>query len=305
MSKPGDPEQPRQSLRAIAEQAVRSAREAAADTPPAKLEPKLALGFAPASSPPPAPVARPSPAVAKPAEVAAPAPRANTESATRQRLLLGVSLACAGAALVALLVSWLSAPTPSATAVSPVSVADPTPIAIAAPPPSTPTPIATGLAAPVSPASLPAAQPEVAREPEATPAVPRTIPRAAAAPAKQPTAPTGPSPQAAPAADPAAVASQPAASESQSGSVPLTPAVGAVQTAIGSVLGYARNCIAGEREASRARVTFAANGQVSQVAVSGPAAGTPAEACVKAALSKARVAPFQKPSYSVDTTVRP
>lgn len=85
----------------------------------------------------------------------------------------------------------------------------------------------------------------------------------------------------------------------------LTPSSGAVQAAVGSVLGNARNCVAGDREASRARVIFDSSGAVSAVAVSGPAAGTPAEACIKAALSKARVAPFQKPNYSVDTTIRP
>jgi hypothetical protein len=78
-----------------------------------------------------------------------------------------------------------------------------------------------------------------------------------------------------------------------------------VQAAVGSVLGNARVCVAGDREASRARVVFGSSGSVSQVTVTGPAAGTPAETCIKAALSKARVAPFQKANYSVDTTIRP
>ncbi|HEX2879689.1 MAG TPA: hypothetical protein VHO25_09125, partial [Polyangiaceae bacterium] len=85
----------------------------------------------------------------------------------------------------------------------------------------------------------------------------------------------------------------------------LTPSSGAVQAAVGSVLGNARSCVAGDREASRARVVFNSSGSVSQVTVTGPAAGTPAESCIKAALSKARVAPFQKANYSVDTTIRP
>jgi hypothetical protein len=78
-----------------------------------------------------------------------------------------------------------------------------------------------------------------------------------------------------------------------------------VQAAVGSVLGNARSCVAGDREPSRARVVFDGSGVVSGVTVTGPAAGTPAESCIKAALSKARVAPFQKPNYSVDTTIRP
>jgi hypothetical protein len=78
-----------------------------------------------------------------------------------------------------------------------------------------------------------------------------------------------------------------------------------VQAAVGSVLGNARSCVAGDREPSRARIVFDGSGVVSGVTVTGPAAGTPAESCIKAALSKARVAPFQKPNYSVDTTIRP
>lgn len=86
---------------------------------------------------------------------------------------------------------------------------------------------------------------------------------------------------------------------------PLEPGKGAVQAAIGSVLGGARACVAGHDAPSRATVTFGSSGKVSSVAVSGPAAGTPAEGCIRAALSQARVQPFQKPSYTAGLTIRP
>jgi hypothetical protein len=71
------------------------------------------------------------------------------------------------------------------------------------------------------------------------------------------------------------------------------------------VLGGARACVAGQDAPSSATVTFGSDGRVQSVGVSGPAAGTPAEACIKAALSKARVQPFARPSFTVSTPVRP
>ncbi len=89
------------------------------------------------------------------------------------------------------------------------------------------------------------------------------------------------------------------------GSMPETPSQGAIAGAIGSVRDAARACVAGQTEASRATITFASNGSVSSVSVSGGAAGTPAAGCIQAALKRARVAPFKKDSFSVGVTVRP
>ncbi|MFO0566561.1 MAG: hypothetical protein U0263_12910 [Polyangiaceae bacterium] len=89
------------------------------------------------------------------------------------------------------------------------------------------------------------------------------------------------------------------------GDVPDKPSTGAVQAAIGSVMGSARACVAGQDEDSRATITFGSDGMVKSVAVSGKAAGTPAEACIKAALGKARVQPFARPTFSVGATIRP
>ncbi len=87
--------------------------------------------------------------------------------------------------------------------------------------------------------------------------------------------------------------------------VPQKPSTGAVQAAIGSVLGSARACVAGHKQPSRATMTFGSNGRVKSVAVSGPAGGTAAESCIRSALSRARVQPFSRPTFSVGVTVRP
>jgi hypothetical protein len=89
------------------------------------------------------------------------------------------------------------------------------------------------------------------------------------------------------------------------GSLPETPSQGAIAGAIGSVRDAARACVAGMDEPSRATITFASNGSVSNVSVGGAAAGKPAAGCIQAALKRARVSPFKKDSFSVGVTVRP
>lgn len=89
------------------------------------------------------------------------------------------------------------------------------------------------------------------------------------------------------------------------GATPEKPALGAVQAAVGAVLGSARACVAGQDGASQATIVFGSDGKVTSVAVSGPAAGTNAEACIKAALSKARVQPFSRPTFAASTAIRP
>jgi hypothetical protein len=83
------------------------------------------------------------------------------------------------------------------------------------------------------------------------------------------------------------------------------PSAGAAQAAVGAVLGAARACIAGHPQPSSAQIVFGSDGQVSTVSVSGPAAGTPASACIESALKKARVQPFAASSFSLGVTVRP
>jgi hypothetical protein len=89
------------------------------------------------------------------------------------------------------------------------------------------------------------------------------------------------------------------------GSIPESPSQGAIQGAIGSVKGAAKGCVAGMDEPSRATITFASNGTVSSVSVSGGASGKPAASCIQSALKRARVGPFKRSSFTVGVTLRP
>lgn len=88
------------------------------------------------------------------------------------------------------------------------------------------------------------------------------------------------------------------------GTVPQKPSQGAVTGAIGAVLSGARACLGPDDPVSRASITFTSAGTVQSVSVSGGAAGKPAEACIKSALGKAKVAPFAEPTYTANITVR-
>jgi hypothetical protein len=89
------------------------------------------------------------------------------------------------------------------------------------------------------------------------------------------------------------------------GDIPELPAQGAISGALGSPRTAARNCIAGQDGPSRATIVFASSGNVQSVSVTGPAAGTPAEACIKTAMSKTVVGAFKHPTFSVSTTISP
>jgi hypothetical protein len=67
----------------------------------------------------------------------------------------------------------------------------------------------------------------------------------------------------------------------------------------------ARACLGPDDAVSHATVTFKSDGSVQSVAISGGAAGKPAEGCIRAALSKARVQPFVQPTFTAPATVRP
>jgi hypothetical protein len=88
------------------------------------------------------------------------------------------------------------------------------------------------------------------------------------------------------------------------GSVPLKPSVGALHGALGAALPGARACVDPDDAISHAMVTFQSDGSVQNVTVSGGAAGKPAEACIRAALMKARVPPFASPTFSAPATIR-
>lgn len=87
--------------------------------------------------------------------------------------------------------------------------------------------------------------------------------------------------------------------------LPDRPSVGDAQAAAGPALMKARMCLAGQEAGSQAKITFGSNGRVKNVTISGPAAGTPAESCLRSQLSSARVPPFSEKSFSFSLTVRP
>ena len=100
-------------------------------------------------------------------------------------------------------------------------------------------------------------------------------------------------------------AAAPTGPEFAPGMVPQKPSQGAVAGAIGAVLQNARTCLGPDDPISKALVVFGSSGAVSAVTVTGHAAGTPAEACIKTAFSKAKVNPFAESTYSANVTVRP
>jgi hypothetical protein len=168
----------------------------------------------------------------------------------------------------------------------------------------------------LDPTSLPAVPREtVARgEVKATEAAPKPAPAAAPAPAgagkvaaekvvldDDPKAAAKVAPSAAP--RPADSKLRPA--DTSSGDMTDRPSAGAAQAAVGAVLGAARSCVSGHPRPSSAQIVFGSDGQVQSVAVSGPAAGTPAASCIETALKKARVQPFAASSFSLGVTVRP
>lgn len=133
-------------------------------------------------------------------------------------------------------------------------------------------------------------------------ALERSGARAPAAPAPATARDTGEAPAVKPPAGP----SEPGMVMADSlGALPDHPSTGAVQAAVGTVMGAARACVAGQAAPSRATLNFGSDGRVQSVVVTGPAQATSAEACVRSALSGARVRPFARPGYSVTLTVRP
>jgi hypothetical protein len=87
------------------------------------------------------------------------------------------------------------------------------------------------------------------------------------------------------------------------GSVPQKPSQGAVTSALSSVMGGARAC-AETDTVSRGTVVFTSVGTVQSVSISGDAAGKPAEACMKSALMRAKVAPFAESTFTTSVTIR-
>ncbi|HMI85778.1 MAG TPA: hypothetical protein VK550_16895 [Polyangiaceae bacterium] len=173
---------------------------------------------------------------------------------------------------------------------------------------------ASNAAAPAAPAGpSPGAAAIAAAMAAESPAAARPAP-AAPPPAAAPAAPAAPEPTGLvgaikKAVGPTEPAPAPEKAEAKAapprGDIPELPAQGAISGALGSPRTAARNCLVGHDAPSRATIVFASSGSVQSVSVSGPAAGTPAEACIKTAMSKTTVGAFKHPTFSVSTTISP
>jgi hypothetical protein len=248
-----------------------------------------ALSEAPAAlQGPPAGVAPPSPAKVEAPAAAAPAPVAALEKATVNTPPGTIAPAEATEITRAAVSHGLAKPGKARKAAA-------APNAVAA---TGPSPGAAAIAAAVAAeAPAPAAAPPKAAAAPAPPALPATPePTGLAGAIKKAVGPTGPAPE----AEKAEAKAPP-----PRGDIPELPAQGAIQGALASPRANARNCLVGQEAPSRATITFASSGSVQNVAVTGPAAGTPAEACIKTAMSKTVVGAFKHATFSVSTTISP
>lgn len=298
-----------------------------------------------ATPPPPPPIAstRPAPAIAPPPLPLLPAPpvargRLADEPlpfARKKRgglawtVGIGATLAAAAAAFLVLrsqpapLIAETPLAPPPAAIVPPTPPSDPAASASAPPSPASPpppeavakvdTPAAespgaanpkVSVASPASPKKSVGVAGKVAAAPPNPALVARNIPasapqsgslsdalRQAAGPMDTPVAGTGPS--------------APAAPVDTGSNVPQKPSQGAIASAVGSSLTQARACLSSDNPISHANITFDSSGSVTNVLITGFAAGKPAEGCIKAALRRAKVPPFAQPTYTTGVTVRP
>jgi hypothetical protein len=300
--------------RRSSKEAVSLARESLAIASQGRVQPE----------PPPVPV--PATIVVESERRTVPPSRRQRDAFDARGPWIGVAIATVGlAAGFGLYLASRSAPTPTNLTAAPVAAgAKPATTSAAAattaPPPklaatpeaAAPEAKATVTSAPVDPPAPIEAVPAGALPHESLAArtgAPAAEPRASGARVRAEKVVLDDEPKAAAtstAAKPAASgAMRPAELNTSSGGISDRPSTGAAQAAVGSVLGAARACVAGQPEASSATLVFGSSGEVKSVSVSGPAEGTPAAACIKAALGKARVQPFAAPTFSLGVTVRP
>jgi hypothetical protein len=87
--------------------------------------------------------------------------------------------------------------------------------------------------------------------------------------------------------------------------VPDEPSQGSLQAWSNKFNAQGRSCVAGATDASRATVTFAANGTVTHVVVEGWAVLNGRADCVRATAAALRIDPFLRPSFSFPFPLRP
>ncbi len=318
-----------------------SSRPIPAIAPPAL---PSAPGSAPYSAPPPFPLAAPAPVVARGMLADEPSPFARKKrSGLAWTVGIGATLAAAAAAFLVLrsqpmrLIADNPPPPPRAATAAPTPASDPVASA-AAPSPSaaSPPPEAVAKVDTPAPAEDHAAEPSHAPSP-ANPAAGSqrvavasvaAVPKKGGAAAKA--APANPAlvakniptsapqsgslsdalrqaagPMEAPAAPAGGGASAPSTPVDTGSNVPQKPSQGAIASGVGSSLTQARACLSSDNPISHANITFDSTGSVTNVSITGFAAGKPVEACIKAALKRARVPAFAQPTYTTGVTVRP
>ncbi len=87
--------------------------------------------------------------------------------------------------------------------------------------------------------------------------------------------------------------------------LPDHPTTGAIQAALASRQPRAQSCVATLGGPVSVNLVLGSNGHVSRIDVGAPAAGTPSEDCIRAALLGTQVEPFARSSFSVPLTLRP
>jgi hypothetical protein len=157
-------------------------------------------------------------------------------------------------------------------------------------------------AAPVAAPVAKPVEPVKAAEPTPAPPTPPALPAHAG---PEPTGLAGAIRKAAGPVEQAAPQTVVTAAPAIRGDIPDVPGNGAIVGAIGAQRGAARACIADFDAPSRATLVFGSSGNVQSVSVSGPAAGTKADACIKSALSKVVVGPFRKATFTSTITISP
>jgi hypothetical protein len=242
---------------------------------------------------------------------AAPLPRSPASSRRRYAVLAGV-VAAALAALAVVRVAHApgTQPTRSVTAAAPAPLTPPLAQPIRPSQPATDA---------IDPSSLPVAATEPAAATPTRAALARTTALARAMPAPAAAEPlarvTAADLTAAAGSEPGDLghamrsavgprAEEKATTESSAvrGARQLRPSPGAVVGAIGSVLPAARACLGPDAAVRNGSLVFRSEGTVARVDLNG---AKPEDACVRAALARARVEPFADDTFTTRVTVRP
>ncbi len=291
-SPPRPPPRAEDSLEAV----VTTTREPS----PPKPEPEII-------SPPPPPVSE------RPTRPEGLRPKAGDAPTPRVRIMMLGGVALLAVAAGAWFVSGRGADA-NASAPAPTSAMATRPMTASVP--AAPTATAVPEAPPSSPAALSAAELVAAPQASATPApktarhVATTAPRAEKAADEPAPIVLPPSPAGGDLGDAMRGAVGPREASAKTaeethgapGARQVRPSPGAVVGAINAVLPEARACLGPDDPIRAGSIVFKSDGSVAQIALQGD---KPVDGCIRAALTKAKVAPFVDDTFTTRVTVRP